>query len=315
MIDTRVPVSIVTGFLGSGKTTLINALLTRHDLGRVAALVNDFGELDIDAALVAEVADEVVALTNGCICCSINGDLYKAIDRVLSLDTPIDRIVIETTGLADPLPVGLTIIQTDLRERCLLESVVAVVDCANFALDLFQADAAMAQIAHADLIILNKVDLADPEGIASLERRITLIKPRARLLRTSFGDVPLAALMAAPSELDLLSMTETSHDHRHLLEDGFAAHAVRVQGPLRAERFQIWLDKEVPRTVFRAKGIVAFSGSPGWFVFQFCGGRSSFAPFAGSVDQGRLIFIGRDLDTALLDRMIGQCELRPELAG
>jgi len=312
MMDGRVPVTIVTGFLGSGKTTLINALLARHDLGRVAALVNDFGELDIDAALVAEVADEVVALTNGCICCTINGDLYQAVDRVLSLAPPIDRIIVETTGLADPLPVGLTIIQTDLRRRCMLEAVVTVVDCANFALDLFQADAAMAQIAHADLIVLNKVDLADPDEIASLERRMMLIKPRIRLIHASFGNVPPAALMGGRGESDILSGAAVADGHTHLLDDGFTAHAMMLDQPLSAERFQTWLDSRVPPAIFRAKGIVSFGPSQGWFLFQFCGGRSNFEPFAGPVDQGRLIFIGRDLDTQSLDRMIGECQRLPE---
>jgi G3E family GTPase len=159
----RVPATIVTGFLGSGKTTLINHLLSHGGLGRVAALVNDFGAIDIDAALVSEVADEVIQLSNGCICCTINGDLYAAVERVLALTPPVDRIVIETTGLADPLPVGLTLLQTDLKSRCLLEAVVTVVDCANFALDLFAADAAMAQIVHADIVILNKNDLVDED--------------------------------------------------------------------------------------------------------------------------------------------------------
>ena len=194
----RTPVTIVTGFLGSGKTTLINHLLSQGGLGRVAALVNDFGAIDIDAALVSEVADEVVQLSNGCICCTINGDLYAAVERMLALAPPVHRIVIETTGLADPLPVGLTILQTDLKSRCLLEAVVAVVDCANFALDLFAADAAMAQIIHADVVILNKTDLVDPDAVASLERRITVINPRARQINAAFGRAPSPAILSVP---------------------------------------------------------------------------------------------------------------------
>ena len=134
--DTRTPVTVITGFLGAGKTTLVNHLLAARELGRVAALVNDFGAINIDAALVSTVADEIVQLTNGCVCCSINGDLYGSVEQILALDDPVDRIVVETTGLADPLPVGLTFLQTDLRERTCLDAVITVVDCANFALDL-----------------------------------------------------------------------------------------------------------------------------------------------------------------------------------
>ena len=147
----RTPVTIVTGFLGSGKTTLLNHFLAAGGFGRVAALVNDFGAVDIDAALVTEIADEVIQLTNGCICCTINNDLLAAVERVLKFEPPVERIVVETTGLADPLPVGLTFLQTELRRTTVLESVVTVIDCANFALDLFKADAAMAQIVHGAL--------------------------------------------------------------------------------------------------------------------------------------------------------------------
>lgn len=188
--NTRTPVTVITGFLGAGKTTLLNHLLSAGELGRVAALVNDFGAINIDAALVSTVADEVVELTNGCVCCSINGDLYGAVQRILALADPVDRIVVETTGLADPLPVGLTFLQTDLRERTSLDAVITVVDCANFALDLFASGPALAQIVHGDFIILNKADLVASEDREALERRIRIIKPRARTLTACQGCVP-----------------------------------------------------------------------------------------------------------------------------
>lgn len=304
MIDRRVPATIVTGFLGAGKTSLINALLGQGQLGRVAALVNDFGALDIDAALVASVADEVVQLSNGCVCCTINGDLYAGLGRVLALDPPIDRIVIETTGVADPLPVGLTLLQTDLRSRIVLEAIVTVVDCANFALDLFEADAAMAQIAHGDIIVFNKTDLVDEVRVQSLERRVALIKPRARTIRASHGRVPLAAIVGAAETQMVL---DAHHTHRHLLEDGFVAHAISLSGPLDGRRFQSLLDKGLPAAVFRAKGLVRFDGIQGWYVFQFCGGRASFEPYPGALDQGRLVFIGQELDGAALEALVTTC--------
>jgi G3E family GTPase len=231
----RIPVTIVTGFLGSGKTTLLNHLLTSGEFGRVAALVNDFGAIDIDAALVASVADEVVQLANGCICCTINGELLEAAERVLAVEPAVDRIVVETTGLADPLPVGLTFLQTDLRRRTALEAVVTVVDCANFALDLFKADAAMAQIVHADVVVFNKTDLVTAQEIASLQRRVGLIKPRAKALTARFGRVPLAAIAERAGETSLTEHAgHAGHSHSHLRDDGFEAHAFRVEGPLSA---------------------------------------------------------------------------------
>ena len=302
----RIPVTIVTGFLGSGKTTLLNHLLTATDSGRVAALVNDFGAIDIDAALVAEVADEVVQLSNGCICCTINGDLLAAVERVLAICPPIDRIVVETTGLADPLPVGLTFLQTTLREQSVLEAVVTVVDCANFALDLFKTDAAMAQIVHADILVLNKTDLACADAVDSIERRVAVLKPRARVLRSVFGRVPLAAIVDSTA-VSGMSPTITGHGSTHLLADGFAAHAFRVEGALSARALQAWLDRGLPRGVYRAKGIVALDAPVGRYAFHFCGGRSSFEPYPGDFDGTRLVFIGRDIDESSLERSLEAC--------
>ncbi len=305
----RTPVTIVTGFLGSGKTTLLNHLLSAGGIGRTAALVNDFGAIDIDAALVTAVADEVVQLANGCICCTINGDLLAAVQRTLALTPPIDRILVETTGLADPLPVGLTFLQTDLRQETVLEAVVTVVDCASFALDLFKADAAMAQIVHADILVLNKTDVADADAVDSIERRVTVLKPRARVWRTSHGRVPPAVIfdMAPASSL---ADEAAAHTHDHLIGDGFVAHAFRVPGSLSARAFQAWLDAGLPRAVYRAKGIVAFDSPRGHFVFQFCGGRSSFEPYDRGLDGTRLVFIGQSLDEDELRRHVERCRAK-----
>jgi G3E family GTPase len=305
----RVPATIVTGFLGSGKTTLINHLLSHGGLGRVAALVNDFGAINIDAALVAEVADEVIQLSNGCICCTINGDLYAAVERVLALTPAVDRIVIETTGVADPLPVGLTLLQTDLKTRCVLEAVVTVVDCANFALDLFAANAAMAQIVHGDIVILNKSDLVDEDAVASLERRIAVIKPRARQIRAVFGRVPTAAILSVPEEPAITAQADRhpAHTHHHILVDGFTAHAVRVDEPISAVRLQEWLNEGFPPAVFRAKGIIKLDRPAGWFVFQLCGDRASFERYDGSPAVGGMVFIGCEIDSRALEQRLMRC--------
>jgi G3E family GTPase len=305
----RTPVTIVTGFLGSGKTTLLNHFLAAGGFGRVAALVNDFGAVDIDAALVTEIADEVIQLTNGCICCTINNDLLAAVERVLKFEPPVERIVVETTGLADPLPVGLTFLQTELRRTTVLESVVTVIDCANFALDLFKADAAMAQIVHGDIIVLNKIDLALPDRVTDIEQRIGIIKPQARLLHAEFGRIPLSAI-ADPKGSITLATSEHHHAHHdHLGSDGFVAHAYRFAGSLSPERFQRLLDRGLPRAVFRAKGIISFGESIGRHVFQLCGGRVAFEPYEGTVTETRLVFIGRNLDAAALTEALETCRI------
>jgi G3E family GTPase len=286
-------------------------VLTGGGLGRVAALVNDFGAIDIDAALVAAVADEVVQLTNGCICCTINGDLLKAVERVLSMRPAVEHIVVETTGLADPLPVGLTFLQTDLRKSTSLQAVVTVVDCANFALDLFKADAAMAQIVHADIIVFNKTDLAAADDVASLQRRVGVIKPRAKTLAASYGRVPLAAIVELAGEPSLADRAgHSGHSHSHLRDDGFVAFTFRFDDPLSGRLLQSLLDSTLPEGIFRAKGIVSIDKPSARYVFQLCGRRIAFEPYDGEVTETRLVFIGRNIDEALLRERVEACRLR-----
>lgn len=303
----RTPVTIVTGFLGSGKTTLLNHVLSAGGLGRVAALINDFGAINIDAALVASVTDDVVQLSNGCVCCTINGDLLAATERVLALEPAVDRIVVETTGLADPLPVGLTFLQTELRARTCLDAMISVVDCSNFALDIFQIDAALAQIVHGDIIVFNKTDLAGEEAICALEARVAIVKPRARTLRAVRGQVPLAAVIGQSDGGSGLR-PERAVLPAHLSASGFRAHVHSFDRPLVPARFQQWLDRRLPPGVFRAKGLIRFEGDDNGYVFQLSGTRAAFEPFAGAPPGARLVFIGRDVDDARLGRELAVCQ-------
>jgi G3E family GTPase len=305
-METRAPVTIVTGFLGSGKTTLLNHLLSSGEWGRVAALVNDFGAINIDAAMISLVGDDVVQLTNGCICCTINGDLYGASRRVLARTPRVDRIVVETTGLADPLPVGLTFLRTDLRHETVLD---AVVDCDAFALELFHADAALAQIIHADIVVLNKTDLVGPDRVASLRQRILVIKPRVRVIESAFGRVPAAALMSpqiGPPRSGFACEPAVSAE-THPLNDGFVAHAYRFGQRFSSIRFQAFLDQGLPAEVFRAKGIIGFAEQRGFHLFQLCGARAAFDPYRGSCSESQLVFIGRNIDAARLEQRLTNC--------
>lgn len=310
----RVPVMIVTGFLGSGKTTLLNHLLTDGKLGRVAALVNDFGAINIDAALVGSMADEVVQLTNGCVCCTINGDLLAAAERMLTVEPPIDHLIIETTGLADPLPIGLTFLQTGLRSRTSLDAVITVVDSANFALDIFKSDAAMAQIVHGDVIVLNKTDLVGEEHLTLLERRMSLIKPRTRVLRASYGRIPHAVMVGGLGESSLSSVSDPEPiNSPHLAKDDFAAHVLHFEGFLSAQLFQAWLDHTVPVGIFRAKGIIALDSPERRFIFQLCGSRASFEPYAGPITDCQLVFIGQGIDGPALLAAVQSCVVRTKI--
>lgn len=210
------PVTIITGFLGSGKTTLLNHILTNQQGLKTAVLVNEFGEIGIDNELVVSTDENMVELNNGCICCTINSDLVDAVYKVMERQDNIDYLVVETTGLADPLPVALTFLGTELRDLTRLDSIVTMVDAANYSMDLFNSEAAFSQIAYGDVIVLNKTDLVDEADLDSLEVKIRDIKEGARILRTTKSQVPLPLVLSVglfESDKYFDAAEEHNHDH------------------------------------------------------------------------------------------------------
>lgn len=218
------PVTIITGFLGSGKTTLLNHILTNQQGLKTAVLVNEFGEIGIDNELIVATEDDMVELSNGCICCTINNDLLEAVYKVLERPEQVDYLIVETTGLADPLPVALTFLGTELRDLTRLDSIITLVDAENFSVDLFNSQAAENQIAYGDIIVLNKTDLVDVADLDLLEIKIRDIKEGARILRAVQGQLPLSLLLSVglfesdqyfqPKEAAAAQETH-HHDHDH----------------------------------------------------------------------------------------------------
>ena len=217
------PVTIITGFLGSGKTTLLNHILSNQEGLKTAVLVNEFGEIGIDNELLITLDnsdDNMVELSNGCICCTINNDLVEAVYKVLERRDQIDYLVVETTGLADPLPIALTFLGTELRDLTRLDSIVTLVDAENYSLDLFNSQAAHNQILYGDIILLNKTDLVDEADLDSLELKLRDVKEGARILRTQKSQVPLPLVLSVGLfESDKYFEPEQKeadhHDHAH----------------------------------------------------------------------------------------------------
>jgi G3E family GTPase len=213
------PVTIITGFLGSGKTTLLNHILTNQQGLKTAVLVNEFGEIGIDNDLiVATSADNtMVELSNGCVCCTMNEDMVNEVYKIINRPD-IDYLVVETTGLADPVPLALTFLGTELRDMTRLDSIITLIDSANFSIDLFNSEAALNQIIYGDILLLNKTDLVDEADVDLLEVRIRDMKTGARILRTKNSEVPLPMVLSVglfESDKYVDKADHQDHDHLH----------------------------------------------------------------------------------------------------
>ena len=305
--DKRIPVTVVTGFLGSGKTTLINRILAEQHGRKIAVIVNEFGEVSIDGQLIVQNdQEELVEFNNGCLCCTVRGDLIDTLDR-LQQRSELDAILIETTGLADPAPVASTFFLEDkLTSKTRLDSFIALADAVNLEQNLAQSEEAQEQIAFADIILLNKADLVSKERLLEVEHVIRRSNPIAKIYHTSNSDIDLEKVIGvgafeleAKLEVDPTFLDDLEHEH----DQSVGSFVLREERPIDMNRFMIWLNEKLAEQgedMYRTKGIFNAQGFNERVIFQSVRMLTTMVPERlwkpGEDKITEYVMIGKNLD-------------------
>lgn len=342
-----IPVTVLTGFLGAGKTTLLNHLLTQKHGYKCAIIINEFGEISIDNQLVVGVDEEILELNNGCLCCRVRGDLIKSLEGLMQKQKRFDYVLIETTGLADPSPVIHTFKASDLADKMRLDGVITVVDARHLEKELEDGPEPTAQIAFADVILLNKTDLVSPSELDRVEHRIRHINSLATLHRTQNSQIEPAKIFnlkarelggnfvipESASHADHHHDREHGHEcgpdcdhdhhheqdhehghHHHHHDESVTSFYLSDDRPLDLKRVEAWLTeiiRELGSNIYRSKGILQIQGQAKRVVFQGVQTMFDAKPDrlwnVGEKKVSQLVFIGKDLDEAKIRRGFAGC--------
>lgn len=316
-MSSPIPVTVITGYLGSGKTTLLNRLLTYEHGRKVAVIVNEFGDIGIDSQLVTNADEEILEMNNGCICCTVRGDLIRIIGNLLEKREKFDHLVIETTGLADPAPVIQSFFVDEImHSKTELDAVVTVVD-AKHIWEHWDSSEAQEQIAFADVILLNKIDLVSLEQVSALEKRIRATNAIARIYRTQNCDLTLDSVLGVKAfdlknalSIDPELLSEDAHEH----DEAVTSISILEAGAINGDKLTSWLNQLVQsqgRNIFRMKGILNVDDEDRRFVLQgvhmLLEGRPGKPWKPNENRKSEMVFIGRDLDEVNLKEGFQSC--------
>lgn len=315
----RIPATVVTGFLGAGKTTLINRILHEEHGKAIAVIVNEFGEISIDGQLIVrDEQAELVEFNNGCLCCTVRGDLIETLARLQARHEKLDGILIETTGLADPAPVASTFFVADeVKKNIALDAFITLVDAVNIDTNLQQSAEAVEQVAFSDIILINKTDLVSPDQLKAVEAKVRRLNPLARIHYTANAEIEISEVIGVGA-FDLVQKLDVDpgflNDHEHEHDPEVRSFILEESRPIDLNRFTIWLN-EIAQTrgsdVFRTKGIFNARGFKERVVFQSVRMLTTMRPDRpwrdGEHRYSQFVVIGRNLDREEFSEGFAKC--------